>query len=87
MQEWYDRQYSPILNRDMEHALIGHAGKLCLAFQPQNGHTWDFKNFGMIETVRPWIEAGKLRILLVDSIDEETWSNEGGDGRWRSEQQ
>ena len=44
MQEQYFKNYSPILNRDMEHALIGHAGKLCLAFQPQNGHTWDFKN-------------------------------------------
>ena len=81
MQEWYDRQYSPILNRDMEHALIGHDGKLCLAFAPQNGHTWDFRNFGMVETVRPWIDAGRLKILLVDSIDEETWSDEHGDGR------
>ena len=87
MQEQYFKNFSPILNRDMEHALIGHAGKLCLAFAPQNGHTWDFRNFGMVETVRPWIEAGKLRILLVDSIDEESWSNEGGDGRYRSEQQ
>ena len=84
MQEQYFKNYSPILNRDMEHALIGHGGKLCLAFvehalighggklclafAPQNGHTWDFRNFGMVETVRPWIEAGKLRILLVDSI-------------------
>ena len=49
MQEWYDRQYSPLLNRDMEHALLGHDGKLCLAFAPQNGHTWDFRNFGMGE--------------------------------------
>ncbi|MBQ6147117.1 MAG: esterase, partial [Clostridia bacterium] len=87
MQEWYDRQYSPILNRDMEHALIGHDGKLCLAFAPQNGHTWDFRNFGMVETVRPWIDAGRLKILLVDSIDEETWSNEHGDGRYRIELQ
>ena len=77
MLEWYDRQYSPLLNRDMEHALLGHDGKLCLAFAPQNGHTWDFRNFGMVETVRPWIDAGRLRILLVDSIDEETWSANG----------
>ena len=87
MQEWYDRQYSPILNRDMEHALIGHDGKLCLAFAPQNGHTWDFRNFGMVETVRPWIDAGRLKILLVDSIDEETWSDANGDGRYRIELQ
>ena len=87
MQEQYFKTYSHNLNRDMEHALIGHAGKLCLAFAPQNGHTWDFRNFGMVETVRPWIEAGKLRMLLVDSIDEESWSNEGGDGRYRAEQQ
>ena len=71
----------------MGHAVFGYAGKLCLAFPPQNGHTWDFRNFGMVETVRPWIEAGKLRIICADAIDEESWSNKDGDGRYRSEMQ
>ncbi|MBQ6621452.1 MAG: esterase family protein [Mogibacterium sp.] len=87
MKETYYRQYSWILDREMEHVVFGERGKVCFAFAPQNGHVYDFKNFGMVETVRPWIEAGKLRVVCVDSIDEESWSNEFGDPRERIELQ
>lgn len=87
MNESYHKSYSASLGREMEHAVFGESGKVCLAFPPQNGHTWDFRNFGMVETVRPWIDAGKLRVVCVDSIDEETWSNEQGDPRARIELQ
>ena len=55
----------------MEHMVYGHAGKVMFAFPPQSGHTHDFANFGMVETVRPWIDAGKLRVVCVDAIDED----------------
>ena len=42
MLETYHKQYSPRMGRDMEHAVIGHGGKVCLAFAPQDGHTYDF---------------------------------------------
>ena len=71
----------------MEHVVFGHAGKICFAFPPQNGHCRDFGNFGMIETVRPWIDAGRLMVICPDAIDEESWSAAGGDGRYRAEQQ
>ena len=71
----------------MEHAVFGDSGRLCLAFAPQCGHTYDFRNFGMIDTIAPWIEAGKLRVLCVDSIDEETWGADGQDERYRLELQ
>jgi esterase/lipase superfamily enzyme len=85
MNESYFKQYSWILDRDIEHAVFGEGGKVCFAFPPQNGHVWDFRNFGMIDSVRPWIEAGRLTVVCVDAIDEETWSNEGGDPRSRIE--
>lgn len=75
------------MDREMEHAVFGDSGVLCVAFGPQNGHTYDFRNFGMIDTIAPWIEAGKLRVLCVDSIDEETWSAEGRNERERLELQ
>ena len=87
MNDYYYKDYSEILGREMEHAVFGDEGRVLVAFGPQNGHTYDFRNFGMIDTIAPWIEAGKLRVVCVDSIDEETWSNEGGDPRWRLEQQ
>jgi len=85
MNEYYHRDYSSSLGREMEHAVFGDGGKVCFAFAPQNGHTWDFRNFGMVETVRPWIEAGKLRVVCPDSIDEQTWSDANGDPRARIE--
>jgi esterase/lipase superfamily enzyme len=65
--------YSASLGRDMTHKAFGHAGRVCLAFPPQGGTYRDFEGFGMVDTVAPWIEAGKLRLVLVDGIDNETW--------------
>ena len=87
MNEYYHKDYSWIMDRDMEHAVFGDSGLLVVAFGPQNGHTYDFRNFGMIDTIAPWIEAGKIRVLCVDSIDEETWSLDGRMERARLEQQ
>ena len=87
MEERYEVRYSEKLGREMGHAVFGHAGKLCLAFPPQNGHVWDFRNFGMVATVQPWIEAGKLKLVCVDSIDEESWSGAYGNERYRAEMQ
>ena len=87
MKDFYYKEYSDILGREMEHAVFGEGSGLLVAFGPQNGHTYDFRNFGMIDTLAPWIEAGKLRVLCVDSIDEETWSDAAGDPRQRLELQ
>ena len=85
MVEYYPKKYSDRLGREMECAVFGDAGRLCLAFPPQNGRFYDFKNFGMVETVRPWIEQGRLRLVCVDGIDGETWSRADGDPRQRIE--
>ena len=87
MWEDYPKEYSPSLGREMECAVFGYAGRTAFAFAPQNGRFYDFANFGMAESARPWIDAGKLRLVCVDSIDGETWSNEGGDPRARIELQ
>ena len=87
MNDYYCREYSWILDREMEHAVFGDSGRWIVAFGPQNGHTYDFRNFGMIDSIAPWIESGKVRVLCVDSIDEETWSADGQDERYRLELQ
>lgn len=87
MNDYYYREWSESLGRDMEHAVFGDSGLWCVAFAPQSGHTYDFRNFGMIDSIAHWIEEGKIRVLCVDSIDEETWSADWGDCRDRLEQQ
>ncbi|MCF0188641.1 MAG: esterase family protein [Bacteroidaceae bacterium] len=82
----YHRWYSRNLNRDMEYKVFGHDGHGMLAFPSQDGRYYDFADRGMIHELTPWIEAGKMRVICVDGIDWETWSNKNGDNRWRIEQ-
>lgn len=82
----YHKHYSQHLNREMEYKTYGDQGHAVLVFTSQNGRFFDYENFDMVATLSPFIEAGKIRLICLDSIDTETWSNEGGDPRWRLEQ-
>ena len=66
--------YSERLHRDMPVKVYGHAGKPCLVIPSQDGKHNDFEGFGMVDACAPFIEAGKLRLYCVDTIDAETWS-------------
>ena len=83
----YHKWYSQNLNREMEYKIFGDQGHGIIAFPSQDGRFFDFAERGMIHELTPWIEAGRLRVICVDGIDWETWSNMGGDNRWRIEQQ
>lgn len=77
--ETYCRSYSRSLERDMEYKLYGTAGRPVLVFPSQDGRFFDYENFGMVGVLGPWIESGKIRLICVDSIDRETWSDTNGD--------
>ena len=83
MQMQYFKQYSPALNRDMECKVYGHAGRPVLFIPCQDGRFFDFENFNMAGTWSPWIESGQVMVFAIDTIDQETWSNKGGDPYWR----
>ncbi len=78
MEGQYYKQYSRCLDRDMEFKLYGSGPKLCVAFPPQNGRFFDFENFGMVDTLKPWLESGRITLVCPDGIDGETWSNPEG---------
>ena len=81
----YIKFYSWALGRDMECKLYGHAGRPVLFIPCQDGRFFDFEGFHMTDTWLPWIDAGKVMVLSIDTLDAETWSNKGGDPRWRIE--
>ena len=83
----YFKEYSDILGRDMEFKLYGDGGKPCFAFPPQNGRFYDFENYGMVDTIAPWVEDGRVMVVGVDAIDGETWSSNQGTPRQRLELQ
>lgn len=81
----YYKEYSHCLGREMEFKVYGHRGKPLLFIPCQAGRFFDFENFHMDDVLRPWIEAGKLMVFSVDTIDNETWADKGGDCRRRIE--
>lgn len=84
METQYFCQWSPALGRDMEVKVWGHAGRPVLFIPCQNGRFYDFESFHMTDVWAPWIEDGHCMVFSIDTVDEETWSNPGGDGAWRA---
>ena len=85
MEVRYFKNYSHCLGRDMEFKVYGHKGKPVLFIPCQAGRFWDFENFHMDDVFRPWIDAGKVMVFSIDTIDGETWADKGGDARRRIE--
>ena len=81
----YQKMYSEMLGRDMEYKIYGHSGRPVLYIPCQDGRFYDFENFGMLDTLRPWIEDGRLTVFSIDTIDAQTWSDKNGNPRWRIE--
>ena len=73
MERVYHKWYSPVLERDMELLVFGHAGTPVLFFPTRSARFYDFENWKVIDALRPKIEAGLLQIYCVDSIDYESF--------------
>lgn len=76
--------YSNRLNREMNLRIYGHTGTPLLILPTQDSMCDNFENFGMIDTLAPQIEAGKIQLFCVDTVDKDTWSNVWGDKGWRA---
>ena len=86
MKTIYHKEWSNNLNREMEWKEYGEGEHSVLAIPSQDGRFYDWKSYQMVDTLAPWIDSNKIRLICCDSIDKETWSNINGDNRWRIEQ-
>jgi esterase/lipase superfamily enzyme len=68
--------YSDSLGQDMALKVYGHGGRPVVAFPSQDGRYWDFESWGMVESCAHLIEAGRLRLIAVDGIDWQSWTNQ-----------
>ena len=73
MQISYHKEYSRTLGREMEYKVYGHRGKPVLVFPTSNGRFFQYEDFGMLDTLSGFIDAGKIQIWTVDGIDGETF--------------
>lgn len=79
----YFKWYSDALNREMEIKVYGHAGRPMLFIPCQDGRFFDFENFHMNDVLAPWIDAGKIMVFAIDTMDKETWSDKINHPAWR----
>ncbi|MGE5190219.1 MAG: alpha/beta hydrolase-fold protein, partial [Gemmatimonadota bacterium] len=73
----YEKRRSRCLDRDMELKIYGRSGKPAVVFPSAGGRFFEYEDFGMVDACRPAIDAGKLVLFTVDSVDRESWMNEG----------
>ncbi len=72
MHREYHQWLSPALGRRMELLVFGAAGARVLFFPTRRARFFDYENWGVIEALRPKVEAGQLQLFCVDSIDGES---------------
>lgn len=73
MQREYVAWESPILSRRMEILWFGHAGRPSIWFPTSQGRFYQNEDFGLIGAVADHIEAGRLQVCCVDSVDAESF--------------
>ena len=89
MKREYYKQHSDVLGEDMSMLVYGEGGYPVIAFQAQDAKSNNFEDFGMIDVLAPYIEDGRIQVFSVDNLDEESWSDQGGDKAaraWRQEE-
>ena len=87
MQIEYIREYSPILDREVEFKRYGYSGKPVLVFPSQDGDCNQYESFGIIDVLSDFIEQGRIQVFCVGSVDLESWSDLNGNPRYRIEMQ
>lgn len=87
MQRSRRQEWSQALDRVMEFETWGDDGLPVIAFPTQGGRFTDYAAFGMVDAIAPWLDAGRLRLYCVDSIDGESWISPSEDKAHRAEMQ
>jgi esterase/lipase superfamily enzyme len=65
--------FSHHLHRDMALKVYGHWGQPLLVFPCSLGRYYDYEGMGMIDAISGFIEAGRVKVFTVDSVDAESW--------------
>jgi esterase/lipase superfamily enzyme len=76
MERKLDSWYSPSLNSEMPIASYGHFGFALLLIPTAAADYLEYERFNLIETLQPMIDAGKLKIFSINSINTESWMND-----------
>ena len=85
IQGTYYKEWSSVLNRDMEFKVYGSAGVPVLALPARGGRFYDWENNGMPDAIAQLLNEGKVQLFCADSIDGEAVLNGDAPLRRRAE--
>lgn len=74
----YHSWHSPVIGHEMRLKLYGHYGRPLLVFPCAGGSVNEFEDFGMLDVVKDQVEAGKVKIFCIDSLDNESFLKKDG---------
>lgn len=65
----------PGWDRSLSVVAYGHFGRPVLVFPSEAGSAWDYENNGMVTAVADLVDAGRVKLYCVDTLDAVTWSD------------
>lgn len=67
--------WSPRLNKNMEIVAYGSYGFALLMFPGAAADYLEYERFHLIESLRPFIDEGRIKVYSINSINSESWLN------------
>ncbi len=79
--------HSVSLGREMNMMIYGTYGLPVLGFPTQNSPCENYEDFGMVDQISDYLNAGRIQLFVPDTVDAESWSDAQGDPERRAERQ
>ena len=71
----YGKWWSPSLAREMEFLWFGQFGRPVMLFPTSAGRFFENENEGLTGSLSDKVERGEIQLVLVDTVNEESWYN------------
>lgn len=76
--------YSDRLNKEMPIAMYGHYGFALLLVPTAAADFLEYERFNLLDSLQPFIDAGKVKVFSINSINNESWMNNHMDPRMKA---
>ncbi len=72
----YGQWWSPSLGKTMEFFWFGKFGRPVILFPTSAGRYYENDDFGLTASLSDKVDAGEIQLVLVDTVNDESWSND-----------
>src|SRR5678815_6087922 len=84
MERWTSSWYSHRLQKEMPIAVYGNYGFALLLVPTAAADYLEYERFQLIDSIKDFIDAGKVKVFSINSINNESWMNNEMDPRHKA---